>query len=291
MPDEPIYGVGQTVAGNYRDDNQDSIRLHLPSHDDPRSAAGALFGIADGMGGYAHGGLASAAALETFFDVFYNAASGKPAQNLRSAVQAANAAVMKISHGLGSIRMGTTLTVMNIVGNQLHFAHIGDSRLYLVRGHKSTCLTNDHTQVAEMVRMKLLAPKMLRHHDQRSILNRCVGMQLFIQADVSQLTLEIGDTLILCTDGVWSVIEDEEFAQIVHQSEDPDQINARLIEESLARDSDDNASAITVRVRGFTATAEKNSERAKGNWSLGNLLRKRPFNRDAGLAQANTAML
>jgi PPM family protein phosphatase len=291
MSDEPIYGVGQTVVGNYRDDNQDSIRLHLPSGDDQRSTMGPLFGVADGMGGYAHGGIASNIALDTFFNAFYNNSPGKTGQSLRGAAQQANAAVMKISHGMGSVRMGTTLTVMNIVGNQLHFAHIGDSRLYLVRNHKATCLTNDHTQVAEMVRLKLLSPNMLRHHEQRSILNRCVGMQMFVQADVSQITLEVDDTLILCTDGVWSVIEDEEFAKFVHKGAEPEQINTQLIEEALARDSDDNASAITVRVRGFSASAETSAGRAKGSWSLGNLLRKRPFNRDAGLAEANPAML
>jgi PPM family protein phosphatase len=185
MEDTAILGSGLSFVGKYRDDNQDAIRILHPAQDDARHAQGYLFGIADGMGGYSHGGVASVTALTTFFEMFYSGTPGKSPQNLRQAMQHANIAVYQASQRLGAVRMGTTLSVVNILGSQLHIAHVGDSRAYLVRGHQVTCLTNDHTQVGELVRMKLLTPDKLRQHEQRSVLNRCVGMQLFVQADIS----------------------------------------------------------------------------------------------------------
>lgn len=261
MEDTSILGSGLSFVGKYRDDNQDAIRISQPVLDDASYRYGYLFGIADGMGGYSHGGVASVTALTTFFEMFYSGTAGKSHQNLRQAMQHANMAVFQASQRLGSVRMGTTLSVVNILGNQLHIAHIGDSRVYLVRGRQVTCLTNDHTQVGELVRMKLLTPDKLRTHEQRSVLNRCVGMQLFVQVDISQAVLQSDDYIILCTDGVWAVIEDQEFLEIVHAVRDPALISERLIAEAMERDSDDNASAITIHIRqipqGETAANER----------------------------------
>lgn len=255
MHDAPIEGAGLSFIGSTREENQDAIRLQPTVSDSILSEYGYLYGVADGMGGYEHGGIASTVALEVFFDAFYASAPGKSAAALKSAMQQANTAVQRESVRLGSVRMGTTLSAVNIVGSQLFISHVGDSRVYLVRGRHTTCLTDDHTRVGEMVRMKLIPPSSVRHHDQRSVLNRALGTQLFVQPDVTQHTIHAGDTLILCTDGVWSVIEDEEFGHIVHQEREPARINQRLIDESVARESDDNASAITIHIHGLPAVA------------------------------------
>jgi protein phosphatase len=281
MDDAPIYGAGSTDVGKYREDNQDAIRLHIPVHDDQLHGHGHLFGIADGLGGYSHGSLASTTALDTFFGSFYSAAPGKSPQNLRSAVQQANTAVLQTSHQLGSVRMGTTLSAANIVGSQLHIAHVGDSRVYLVRGRQVMCLTNDHTHVGEMVRMKLLSPDKVRHHAHRSVLDRCIGTQLFVQPEITQFPLQVDDYLILCTDGVWAVIEDEEFGQIVRTEGDPSLITQHLIGQAMDRDSDDNVSAITIHVRQFAAREAKVGAPEKGS-VLTKLFRKRLFTTVAG---------
>src|SRR5215475_5498028 len=120
-----IVVSGLSHTGNVREDNQDSIRMC--KLDDPLNADnGYLYAIADGMGGYSHGGVASAMALTLFFETFYTGKPGKTGQAMRSAIQSANLGVYQHAQNIG--RMGTTLTAITLVGNRLHIAHIGDSR-------------------------------------------------------------------------------------------------------------------------------------------------------------------
>src|SRR5689334_8447936 len=136
-PKIEVSGLSHT--GNVREDNQDAIRMCKA--DDPLNAAsGYLYAIADGMGGYSHGGVASAMALTVFFETFYTGKPGKIPQAMRSAIQSANLGVYQHAQKIG--RMGTTLTAINLAGNRLHIAHIGDSRAYLIRDGKASCLTN-----------------------------------------------------------------------------------------------------------------------------------------------------
>jgi len=106
--------------------------------------------------------------------------------------------------------MGTTLTAAYILGNTLYLAHVGDSRAYLIRDGRLVCLTSDHTMVGDMVRSKLISHDKIRTHAQRSYLTKSLGTTLFVQPDITQQKLREGDRLILCSDGVWSVVEDEE---------------------------------------------------------------------------------
>jgi PPM family protein phosphatase len=244
-----VQAHGRSETGKVREDNQDSIRLYQP--DDPQILAshGYMFALADGMGGYSHGGVASATALEIFFTTYYGSGSGQPVQKLKQAFQQANLGVYQASQRLGAIRMGTTLSAAAIVGNQLYITHAGDSRIYLIRDNKATCLTNDHTMVGDLVRMKVLSPDKIRSHSQRSILNKCLGLDLFVQPDVSQHTLRDGDILLLCCDGVWAVIQDDVFADVAASAPDTDVLCNRLVELALENDSDDNTSAVAVHVQ------------------------------------------
>jgi protein phosphatase len=252
-----VIAYGDSQIGNVRKDNQDSIRVYEPDNDDVIRTHGYLYGIADGMGGYSHGEIASSVALQAFINNFYGGKPLKSPQNLRKAVQTANVAVYQEAQRLGMVRMGTTLSVVNIIGGELHIAHVGDSRVYQVRGRQSVCLTNDHTVVGELVRMRLLSPDKVRTHGQRSVLNRCLGIELFIQPDIYRFPVQADDYIILCTDGIWSVIQDDEFALIVSSIRQPDEINRTLIELALERESDDNVSAITVHIQQVTATQER----------------------------------
>jgi PPM family protein phosphatase len=247
-----IASHGHSDVGKYREDNQDSIRIYEPS-ELQISSHGHLYALADGMGGYSHGGVASTLALETFFDSFYSGQPQKSSNNLKQAIQSANTAVYQAAYRLGAVRMGTTLSAVNIFNNQLHIAHIGDSRVYLIRKGQATCLTRDHTVVGDLVNMKVLSPDKIRKHEQRSVLNKCIGVQLFIQPDIQRFTLEQEDLMILCSDGLWSVIEDHEFAHFAQEIPNPDQLSQALIELALERDSDDNISAIAVQIQELPA--------------------------------------
>jgi PPM family protein phosphatase len=249
-----IESVGVSHVGVVREDNQDAIRLS-PAHGDHPTERGELYAVADGMGGYAHGGVASALALEKLFEAFYAENSGPSAPALRRGVESANLAIYQQAQRLGAGRMGTTLTAVNICGRRLHLAHVGDSRAYLIRAGRATCLTTDHTRVGELVRMKVLSPDKVRSHAQRSILTKCLGLELFVQPDLSELALREDDRLVLCSDGVWSVIEDDEFAHCVRPPGGMEAYGQRLIDLALERHSDDNVSVVVVHVHAFSPAA------------------------------------
>lgn len=236
-----IESGGLSIVGPVREDNQDSI--HLPDNNPP-SEHGSLFAIADGMGGYAHGGVASNLALESFAATFA-AQNGSPIPKaMQRGVEAANLKVYQKAQQLDAGRMGTTLTVAYVFGEMLYLIHVGDSRAYLIRDGCATCLTTDHTTVADMVRSKLISADKLRTHAQRSILTKSIGTTLFVQPDIVQQKLKEGDRLILCSDGLWSVIEDDEFAQIASGSDSVHQISQSLIDLALHHGTDDNVSVV-----------------------------------------------
>jgi protein phosphatase len=244
-----IESSGLSHIGHVRDENQDSIRL--PAEKDAASVErmGLLFALADGMGGYSHGSLASQMALDVLSKIFLNEGHpSKALKTLRTGVEAANLGVYKESQRLGIGRMGTTLTATVINGRTLSMVHVGDSRAYLVRERRSTCLTNDHTMVGDLVRMKVLSSDKVRSHAQRSILTKAVGLGLFIKPDLTQHDLREDDCLILCSDGVWSVIDDEDFALLAGQVSDVEQLSQDLINLALDRKTDDNVSVIAIRV-------------------------------------------
>ncbi|HLY27745.1 MAG TPA: protein phosphatase 2C domain-containing protein [Aggregatilineales bacterium] len=240
-----IAAFGLSDTGKVREDNQDALKLC--EEDEPTTSDfGYVFAIADGMGGYSHGGIASATALSAFFGRVYSGNPGQVDQRMRKAIQEANVGVYQQAVRLGVRRMGTTLTAVSILGNRMVVGHVGDSRAYLVRDGEARCITNDHTAVGDLVRMRVLSPDKVRHHAQRSVLNRCLGLELFVQPDISQVSLEPGDVIILCTDGVWSVIEDHEFGQLVTDKSDLETVTRSVIALALERDTDDNVSAVAI---------------------------------------------
>jgi protein phosphatase len=255
---------GLSHTGPVREDNQDAIRL---PNGCPAAERGWLYAVADGMGGYSHGQMASVLALEKLFQVFYGQRTA-PLKTLRQGVQAANLSIYKTAQRLGVGRMGTTLTGASIIGNRLYLVHVGDSRAYLVRDRRATCLTDDHTTVGELVRLKVLSPDKVRTHAQRSILTKSIGLALFVQPDVSEHTLREGDCIILCSDGVWSVIEDHEFADLAGASHSAHALSQSLIDLSLERQTDDNASAIAIHIQRLSPSPAGNEGRRVPGWGF-----------------------
>ena len=173
-----------------------------------------------------------------------------------------------------AVRMGTTLTAVNIRGHHLYVTHIGDSRAYLIRDRRATLLTVDHTTVGEMVRAKIISPDKVRTHSQRSVLTKGLGLKLFVQADITQHLLRDDDRLILCSDGVWAMIQDDEFAAMSADSKDTQTLSQNLIDLALDRQSDDNVSVIAIHLQRLAPAAERESRRG---WSLPNIIRKRVY--------------
>jgi len=260
---------GLSHIGSVREDNQDAIRL---SGDTP-AADRRLFAIADGMGGYSHGGIASQTALETFFETFYGDTEAVIPRRMRRSVDAANLGVYQMAQRLGAVRMGTTLTAVTIVGQQLHVAHVGDSRAYLIRDQRAQCITNDHTHVGDMVRMKIIPPDKVRTHAQRSILTKGLGLSLFVQPDITQVAIQDGDRLVLCSDGVWSVVEDQDFASLAASAATMNDFSQHLIDLALERQSDDNLSVVAIHLQQL-GPAEAPAE-SRRSWNLFSPIRRR----------------
>jgi len=258
-------------VGKVRQDNQDAVRLCDPN-DEFSAASGHLYGIADGMGGYAHGGVASSLALQTFFETFYAANGVSPLQKFRVSIQNANLSVYQTAQRMAAGRMGTTLTVVNISGKKVYIGHVGDSRAYLIRGNKATLLTNDHTRVGELVRMRVLSPEKVRTHSQRSILEKCLGLTLFIQPDLFQVPVQEDDIIVLCTDGVWSVVEDVEFALLSHDAKSAQDLSQKIFDLAMDRDSDDNLSIVVLYIRHLASGQP--AEEKRRFWPLSNIFHR-----------------
>jgi serine/threonine protein phosphatase PrpC len=244
-----------------REDNQDAIQW---ADDHPSAERRWLCAVADGMGGYAYGRTASNLALEKLFEIFYRDTTTSAENALKRGIEAANLGVYKEAQRLNAGRMGTTITAASVIGNQLYLAHVGDSRAYLIRDHRAICLTEDHTTVGELVRMKVLPPDKVRTHAQRSILTKGIGLQLFVKPDITKHTLKEGDCLVLCSDGVWSVIEDQEFAQVAAKTHTARELSEGLINLALERETDDNVSAIAVHIPSFATSLANNGHERKG---------------------------
>jgi PPM family protein phosphatase len=245
---------GLSDIGPIREDNQDTI--HLPDTS-MESQNGYLFGVADGMGGFSHGGVASSLALEALSTVYNQ--NGKPQripQTLRKGIDAANLAVVNEANRLSVNQMGTTLTALafepielNRTQNRLHVGHIGDSRAYLIRERKVECLTNDHTVVGDLLRMRVLTQNQVRTHARRSVLTRAIGLGLFIQPEFTVLNLQEDDRIILCTDGLWAAIQDEEFGHISNGVDDMEKVCKDAIDLALDHGTDDNLSVVAIHVK------------------------------------------
>ena len=255
--------AGLSETGLIRNDNQDAILV-------PDSPLPGLFtflaGLADGMGGYAYGDIASNLALSTFRQVAIDARGTPIDKMLRRAVEITNLKVYKAARELEVGRMGTTLTAAYIAGDQLFLAHIGDSRAYLVRNGQITCLTSDHTLVGDLVRSRLIQPTAVRSHEQRSVLTRAVGLELFVTPEITSHKLSVGDRLILCSDGVWSVMEDDEIARLALSIETPRAFGAELIQQAFSRKSDDNCSVVVADFHFFHPLAVPTAEPVRRKW-------------------------
>jgi PPM family protein phosphatase len=247
--------------GLNRPDNQDAFFLPDASS---TSAAAPVIALADGMGGFALGGVASSLALKTLMDIYSSYLVGTPDGALKRGFEAANAAVRAECERLGVTQMGTTLIAAAIHGNTLHIAHMGDSRAYLIRADKATCLTQDHSVVGDLLRMNVIKAWQVRKHDRRSMLTRAIGLTLFAQPDIFSLRLLPGDRLVLCTDGCWGVVEDEEFAQIANHAASSADLCQALVDIALARGSEDNISVVAAHIRQIPGLPLRNKTR--GSW-------------------------
>lgn len=222
-----------TDIGRVRTHNEDSILAQPP-----------LFVVADGLGGHEAGEVASSIAIETVRD---HSPKRADATALARAVRAANREVIRAAReGIGRAGMGTTLTAALVEGRRIAIAHVGDSRAYLLQGPHLMQLTEDHSMVAEMIKRGELTEAESRVHPNRSIITRALGTDANMTADAFEVMAHPGDRMLICSDGLTGMLEDDRIADLLTAYRDPEVTAKALIAAANEAGGGDNISVVIV---------------------------------------------
>ena len=231
-----VEQAGRTDVGRQRSANEDSLVVNPP-----------LFAVADGMGGAKAGEVASAVAVEA---VEGARESGEPVEaQLAGIVREANRRIYDLAVADESRRgMGTTLTLAKLHGDEVSLAHVGDSRAYRLRGGELEQLTKDHSLVAELERSGQITPEAAEHHPQRSIITRALGPEPDVEVDTYTLAGRAGDLFLICSDGLTSMISDDEVRSILRSAGSLDDAAEELVRAANQSGGKDNITVILFRL-------------------------------------------
>jgi PPM family protein phosphatase len=247
-------------VGCVRESNEDNVRHTMPHDPDTLARQGILVMVADGMGGHACGEIASGIAVETISRVYYEKAA-EPGQALRHAFEEANRAIHNAARKDQSKKgMGTTCTALALRGGMAFSAHVGDSRLYLMRGGDIYLMSEDHSAVREMVRQGLITGEAARNHPQKNVITRALGTQLRVEVDVYEpFPVQADDCFLLCSDGLYDLVEDAEIKRVV-LADDLAAACKSLIELAKNRGGHDNVTVAIVAVKPLATEPSAQSE-------------------------------
>lgn len=237
-------------VGCVRENNEDSLLYWEAERDDDFARKGRLAVIADGMGGYEGGQEASRLAVETVVSAYADDPGADSQQALVGGLQKANDRIRAYAETHPELYgMGTTCTALALRGHRLTFAHVGDSRLYLVRGASLTRLTRDHSYVARLVESGLITPEDAESHPQRNLLTAALGAGADLMPQTPDAPVEIspGDVLVLCTDGLWGQVHNQELQDIV-SSRTPAAACSELVALARERGGPDNITLQIIRI-------------------------------------------
>jgi PPM family protein phosphatase len=226
------HTISKTDTGRARRENEDSSFARAP-----------LFVVADGMGGAQAGEVASKIAVEVFQGGLPE--GGSPEERLAGCAQAANQRIYEVSRTDDErAGMGTTLTAVYVDDNDLAVAHVGDSRAYLFRDGELGRLTQDHTLVEELLKRGKLTEEQAAEHPQRSIITRALGIDPQVEVDTWTYAARAGDVVLMCSDGLTSMISEKQIAEVLSQEPDLDRAAERLIAEANEAGGRDNITVI-----------------------------------------------
>lgn len=238
-----ITCAGDTHVGVVRNGNEDSFLLDYQH---------GLFIVADGMGGHAAGEVASEMAVDIIakeLGSLRGLSDADAFDRMRGAIRQANQAIFERTLAEADKRgMGTTITVLVLSGRRYLIGQVGDSRAYLHRAGKLLQVTKDHSYVQEQVDAGLLTAEQARTHPYSNVITRCVGANEDVVPDVYFGGLEQGDVLLLASDGLTGMLEDEQLEKILDGGAAPDVVVNRMITEANRHGGLDNITAIVVRV-------------------------------------------
>ena len=254
-----VFSVGwATDVGRVRSHNEDAIFVFTGEQESSNAVLPfGLFMLADGMGGHQSGEVASALALresarQLMSQVYLPLLSGTTRDSdqpsltdvVREAIVRANRAVVQ-----GFPGSGCTLTCGMVLGDRLFIGHVGDSRAYFLRmGQPPRQLTKDHSLVNRLMEMGQLTEAEAAVHPQRNVLYRAIGQAGILEVDVLTYALEPGDRLLLCSDGLWGLLEEDEMWRVVGRASTPRRACTQLVDAANAAGGNDNISVVLVEV-------------------------------------------
>ncbi len=238
---------GLTDRGKVRSQNQDSFFAGVITN--PKGEEALLCMICDGMGGAKAGDLASLIARDRFVD--YTAEHFRlrrdPEPVLRAATEEANRAVIeKAAESPDYEGMGTTLVALLVLGERAYAVNVGDSRCYLIREEEIRQITKDHSLVEDMIDKGELTREQARRHPRKNVITRAIGTEDRADCDIFPLTLEKGDRLLLCSDGLSNMLNPREMLFEVLYGEDEDTAAQRMVDIALERNAPDNVTVILL---------------------------------------------
>lgn len=244
--------AGKTDVGCVRTNNEDNFGF------DSRHG---IFVVCDGMGGQAAGEVASKMGVDILLDYFRNQSpdagmqslngqnGSSGAQSLASAIQLANRTIFQAGQEhKGRNGMGSTIVAALVRGNSLAIAHVGDSRIYLIRQGTIQQLTQDHSLVMEQVRRGYITLEQAQQSEMQNIILRALGSEEAVEADIEDLVAVPGDVLLMASDGLTRYVQDEEILKIVQRPCGLPQACGELVKAARNRGGDDNITCLLVRI-------------------------------------------
>lgn len=225
----------RTDVGRVREDNEDSMLVQAP-----------LFAVADGMGGHIAGDIASQTCIQVITDMSMTEPPNTDGA-LVHYIQAANSAIFaKAQNDPQLTGMGTTCTLIYLDGSTARLAHVGDSRAYLIRGGEISQITEDHTLVERMVREGKLSREEAATHPQRNIISRALGIDPDVRVDTIDIEVTDGDRLIICSDGLTSMLDEGSVLRTVAGVSDPQEAADKLVAAANDLGGEDNITVVVI---------------------------------------------
>jgi protein phosphatase len=235
-----VHHSARTDVGRTRDHNEDSYGV---GEGEQVERFGELLVVCDGMGGHAAGEIASRVAVDTILSDYYAAADEERNGALEQAFSHANEEIYASGHG----SMGTTGVAALLYHDALHIANVGDSRAYLIRDGEIRQLSRDHSFVSDQVAAGLITPEQARSSPHRNVITRALGYQSEVSVDLFRWPLQVGDIILLCSDGLHGLVTDDEIAEIAMANPAEEAID-RLIDLANERGGSDNITVAIARV-------------------------------------------
>ena len=206
-----------------------------------------LFLVADGMGGHKAGEYASKFTVDKIVEIISNSGQDEPFAAMKEAVTGANRLLMEEANADSSkTGMGTTVVAATVIGDRLHVANVGDSRLYIINHEAIRQITRDHSLVEEMVRLGEMDKEDAKDHPDKNIITRAVGVVPEVSVDFFEVELSAGDIILMCSDGLTNMIDDEDIKKIVLGQRDIVEKAEKLVDTANENGGKDNITVVLI---------------------------------------------